>query len=228
MVFWTSDTVGIARPDADNTFGVGSYLDEARMPVEAKPEPTPTPPAISEIIPRIEMVIEGGRHLELWDAKPELFARVNGCVSLSRKTMRTLVDGRGVEIVLRGIAVTASTVENPRRCENNHYDSAHPEWHVGGLSGGQQVPGRAVVFGPGATGSALGERGRMYEFSVPFHIDVPLGLVQSRRDRVIVVGASAIFGSTHRPDVVRRIETEVLRFTLSNLCSGDAKIPMWR
>lgn len=71
MVIWASDTVGIARPDSDNSFGVGSYLDEARVPVEAKPEPTPTPPAISEIIPRIEMVIEGGQHLELWDAKPE-------------------------------------------------------------------------------------------------------------------------------------------------------------
>ncbi|KAJ1310863.1 hypothetical protein OPQ81_009381 [Rhizoctonia solani] len=217
------DTVGIARPDADN-FGVGSYLDEARVP--AKQESVPTPPTLTEIIPRIEMLIEGGRHLELWDAKPELFARVNGCVNLSRKTMRTIVDGRGVEIVLRGIAITASTAENPRRCENNHFDTAHPEWHVGGLSGGQQVPGRAVWFGPGTTGSA--GRARADEFSVPFHIDIPMGLVQARRDRIIVVAASAIFGSTHRPDVVRRVETEVLRLTLSNLQSDDVKIPMWR
>lgn len=68
MVIWTSDTVGIARPDADS-YGVGSYLDEARVP--AKPEPTATPPTVPEIIPRIEMAIEGGGHLELWDAKPE-------------------------------------------------------------------------------------------------------------------------------------------------------------
>jgi hypothetical protein len=68
MVIWASDTVGIARPDAD-AFDVGSYLDETRVP--AKSEPTPTLPSISEIIPRIEMVIEGGQHLELWDAKPE-------------------------------------------------------------------------------------------------------------------------------------------------------------
>ena len=143
--------------------------------------------------------------------------------------MRTIVDGRAVEIVLRGIAVTASTVENPRRCENNHFDSAHPEWHVGGLSGGQQVPGRAVWFGNGATGTALSPaRARMEEFNVPFHIDIPMGLVQSRRDRVFVIGASAIFGSTHRPDVVRRVETEILRLTVSNLQSSDAQIPMWR
>jgi hypothetical protein len=158
-----------------------------------------------------------------------LSARVNGCVTLSRKTMRTIVDGRAVEIVLRGIAITASTAENPRRCENNHFDTAHPEWHVGGLSGGQQVPGRAVWFGPGATGSALGAgRARADEFSVPFHIDIPMGLVQARRDRIIAVGASAIFGSTHRPDVVRRVETEVLQLTLSNLQSGEVKIPLWR
>ncbi|CUA73723.1 hypothetical protein RSOLAG22IIIB_01238 [Rhizoctonia solani] len=220
------DTVGIARPDTDG-FGVGSYLDEARVPT--KQESMPTPPALTEIIPRIEMLLEGGRHLELWDAKPELCARVNGSVNLSRKTMRTIVDGRGVEIVLRGIAITASTAENPRRCENNHFDTTHPEWHVGGLSGGQQVPGRAVWFGPGATGSALGPaRARTDEFSVPFHIDIPMGLVQARRDRVIVVAASAIFGSTHRPDVVRRVETEVLRLTLSNLQSEEVKIPMWR
>ncbi|KAF8707911.1 hypothetical protein RHS03_03626, partial [Rhizoctonia solani] len=220
------DTVGIARPDADG-FGVGSYLDEAQVPT--KQESVPTPPSLTEIIPRIEMLVEGGRHLELWDAKPELSARVNGCVSLSRKTMRTIVDGRGVEIVLRGIAITASTAENPRRCENNHFDTAHPEWHVGGLSGGQQVPGRAVWFGPGATGSALGAgRARADEFSVPFHIDIPMGLVQARRDRIIVVAASAIFGSTHRPDVVRRVETEVLQLTLSNLQSNEVKIPLWR
>ncbi|CCO27824.1 hypothetical protein BN14_01812 [Rhizoctonia solani AG-1 IB] len=197
MVIWASDTVGIARPDADG-YGVGSYLDEARVPT--KQESVPTPPALTEIIPRIEMLVEGGRHLELWDAKPD------------RKTMRTIVDGRAVEIVLRGIAITASTAENPRRCENNHFDTAHPEWHVGGLSGGQQVPGRAVWFGPGATGSALGAgRARADEFSVPFHIDIPMGLVQARRDRIIAVGASAIFGSTHRPDV-----------------SGEVKIPLWR
>ncbi|KAG8691898.1 hypothetical protein FRC11_005691 [Ceratobasidium sp. 423] len=226
MVIWTSDTVGIARPDADG-YGVDSYLDEARVPT--KQDSAPTPPALTEIIPRIEMLIEGGRHLELWDAKPDLSARVNGCVNLSRKTMRTIVDGRGVEIVLRGIAITASTAENPRRCENNHFDTAHPEWHVGGLSGGQQVPGRAVWFGPGAVGSALGAgRSRSDEFSIPFHIDIPMGLVQARRDRIIVVAASAIFGSTHRPDVVRRVETEVLRLTLSNLQSDDVKIPMWR
>jgi hypothetical protein len=142
--------------------------------------------------------------------------------------MRTIVDGRPVEIVLRGIAITASTTENPRRCENNHFDTTHPEWHVGGLSGGQQVPGRAVLFGNGVTAAALGPgRARTDEFSVPFHIDIPMSLVQSRRDRVIVVGASAIFGSTHRPDVVRRIETEVLRLTLSNLRSSDVKLPMW-
>ncbi|KAG8701801.1 hypothetical protein FRC08_003890 [Ceratobasidium sp. 394] len=139
--------------------------------------------------------------------------------------MRTLVDGRAVEIVLRGIAVTASTVENPRRCENNHYDGSNPQWHVGGLSGGQQVEGRAVWFGNGSTGL---NRARMDEYNIPFHIDIPLGLLQARRDRVVVVGASAIFGSTHRPDVVRRVETEVLRLTLSNLCSSDVKIPMWR
>ncbi|CAE6464779.1 unnamed protein product [Rhizoctonia solani] len=226
MVIWSSYTVGIARPDADG-FGVGSYLDEARVPT--KQESLPTPPALTEIIPRIEMLIEGGRHLELWDAKPDLSARVNGCVNLNRKTMRTIVDGRGVEIVLRGIAITASTAENPHRCENNHFDTARPEWHVGGLSGGQQVPGRAVWFGPGATGSALGPgRARADEFSVPFHIDIPMGLVQARRDRVIVVGAVAIFGSTHRPDVVRRVETGALRLTLSNLQSNDVMIPMWR
>ncbi|KEP55023.1 hypothetical protein V565_010140 [Rhizoctonia solani 123E] len=220
------DTVGIARPDVDG-FGVGSYLDEARVPT--KQESMPTLPALTEIIPRIEMLIEGGRHLELWDAKPELCTRVNGCINLSRKTMRTIVDGRGVEIVLRGIAITASTAENPRRCENNHFDTTHPEWHVGGLSGGQQAPGRAVCFGPGATGSALGAaRARSDEFSVPFHIDIPTGLVQARRDRIIVIAANAIFGSTHRPDVVRRVETEVLRLTLSNLQSDDVKIPMWR
>jgi hypothetical protein len=68
----------------------------------------------------------------------------------------------------------------------------------------------------------------MDEFNVPFNIDVPLGLLQSRRDRVIVIAASAIFGSTQRPDVVRRIETEVLRLTLSNLSSSEAMIPRWR
>ncbi|CAE7075860.1 unnamed protein product [Rhizoctonia solani] len=247
MVMWSSDAVGIARPDADG-FGVGSYLDEARVPT--KQESMPTPPALTEIIPRIEMLIEGGGHLELWDAKPECVkaslcdtctqnvdntgvflvminrscARAHGSVNLSRKTMRTIVEGRGVEIVLRGIAITASTSENPR-CENSYFDASHPEWHVGGLSGGQQMPGRAVCFGPGASGSALGP-GR--EFSVPFHIDIPMGLVQARRDRIIVVAASAIFGSTHRPDVVRRVETEVLRLTLSNLQSNEVKIPMWR
>ncbi|KAG8691199.1 hypothetical protein FRC09_011697 [Ceratobasidium sp. 395] len=207
------ETLGIARQEGDGY--VGAYLDEARL---AKTE------SVFEIVPNIEMIIEGGRHIELWDARPDLCARVNGIVSLSRKTMRTLVDGRAVEIVLRGIAVTASTVENPRRCENNHYDSGNPQWHVGGLSGGQQAEGRAVCFGNGQSGL---NRARD-EFNVPFHIDIPLGLLQARRDRVIVVGASAIFGSTHRPDVVRRVETEVLRLTLSNLCSSDLMIPMWR
>ncbi|KAG9124792.1 hypothetical protein FRC07_010223 [Ceratobasidium sp. 392] len=197
------ETLGISRQDVDGY--VGAYLDEAKL---AKTE------SVFEIVPNIEMIIEGGRHIELWDAKP----------NLSRKTMRTLVDGRAVEIILRGIAVTASTVENPRRCENNHYDSANPQWHVGGLSGGQQVEGRAVCFGNGAAGL---NRARD-DFNVPFHIDIPLGLLQARRDRVIAIGASAIFGSTHRPDVVRRVETEVLRLTLSNLCSDDVMIPMWR
>jgi len=211
MVVWASD----ARQESEGC--VGSYLDEARV---AKTEP------VSEIIPQIDMLVDGGNHLEMWDARPEMCARVNGCVNLSRKTMRTVVEGRAVEIVLRGIAITASTVENPRRCENNHFDAAHPEWHVGGLSGGQQVPGRAVWFGNGATGNALGAR--MEEFNVPFHIDIPMGLVQARQDRVIVVGANAIFGSTHRPDVVRRVETEVLRLTVSNLRSSDTQLPMWR
>ncbi|KAG9104493.1 hypothetical protein FRC06_001874 [Ceratobasidium sp. 370] len=210
-----SDTLSIAgRQDVDAY--VGAFLEEARL---AKTE------SVFEIVPNIEMIIEGGRHIEVWDAKPDLCARINGCVSLSRKTMRALVDGRNIEIVLRGIAVTASTVENPRRCENNHYDAANPQWHVGGLSGGQQVEGRAVWFGNGTTEL---NRARLDEFNVPFHIDIPLGLLQARRDRVIVVGASAIFGSTHRPDVVRRVETEVLRLTLSNLCSSDVMIPMWR
>ncbi|KAG8747875.1 hypothetical protein FRC10_010494 [Ceratobasidium sp. 414] len=198
------ETLGIARQDVNGY--VGAYMNEARL---AKTE------SVFEIVPNIDMIIEGGQHIEVWDAKPDL----------NRKTMRALVDGRAVEIVLRGIAVTASTVENPRRCENNHYDAANPQWHVGGLSGGQQVEGRAVWFENGATGL---NRARIDEFNVPFHIDIPLGLLQARRDRVVVVGASAIFGSTHRPDVVRRVETEVLRLTLSNLCSSDVMIPMWR
>ncbi|KAF8761048.1 hypothetical protein RHS01_00419 [Rhizoctonia solani] len=257
MVIWTSDTVGIARPDADG-FGVGSYLDEAQVPT--KQESMPTPPSLTEIIPRIEMLVEGGRHLELWDAKPECVktSLLNTCeqnvdhiiitfprcfswddeqVVCARQWLRESQPqnnadycGRArVEIVLRGIAITASTAENPRRCENNHFDTVHPEWHVGGLSGGQQVPGRAVWFGQGATGSALGAgRARADEFSVPFHIDIPMGLVQARRDRIIVVAASGIFGSTHRPDVVRRVETEVLQLTLSNLQSNEVKIPLWR
>lgn len=60
MVIWDSDALGVARKDNDGY--VGSYLDEARVVKE---------PALSEIIPHIEMLIEGGRHLELWDAKPE-------------------------------------------------------------------------------------------------------------------------------------------------------------
>ncbi|QRV91302.1 hypothetical protein RhiJN_19320 [Ceratobasidium sp. AG-Ba] len=207
------DTLGMARPQPDGY--VGSYLEEARL---VKPE------SVFEIVPNIEMVIEGGRHIEVWDAKPDVCARINGCVGLSRKTMRTLVDGRAVEIALRGIAITASTVENPRRCENNHFDATNPQWHVGGLSGGQQVEGRAVWFGNGVPGT---NRARD-DFNVPFHIDIPLGLLQARRDRVIAIGASAIFGSTHRQEVVRRIETEVLKVTISNLCSYDVMIPMWR
>jgi hypothetical protein len=93
------------------------------------------------------------------------------------------------------------------------------------LSGGPQIPGRAVVFGEAESGP---NRARMDEFNVPFNIDVPLGLLQSRRDRVIVVGSTAIFGSTQRPDLVRRIESEVCRLTLSNLCSSEMMIPMWR
>lgn len=61
MVIWDSDALGVARKDNDGY--VGSYLDEARV--------VKTEPALSEIIPHIEMLIEGGRHLELWDAKPE-------------------------------------------------------------------------------------------------------------------------------------------------------------
>lgn len=73
MVIWDSDALGVVRKD--NGGYVGSYLDEAHM---AKPEPV-----LSEIIPHIEMLIEGGRHLELWDAKPE-------CVCLLVRRLTTL------------------------------------------------------------------------------------------------------------------------------------------
>jgi hypothetical protein len=59
MVLWASDTLRIATPETNGY--VATWLDE---PKRAKTE------SVFEIVPNIDMDIEGGRHFDFWDVKP--------------------------------------------------------------------------------------------------------------------------------------------------------------